>query len=86
MARISDQRVRQFWDPEHAVSGALNAFAKQRLSQPQQECCTQKGIQWDEAILYAPRAHWKDQSVAVFRNGPVVKAVPGLEKALAERH
>ncbi|MFZ3329073.1 MAG: hypothetical protein WA197_00465 [Candidatus Acidiferrales bacterium] len=84
MARISDKCVRQFWDPEHDVSGALNEIAKQTSSEPRPDCCVQKGIHWDEAILYAPHAHWKDQPAAVFWNGPVVKAIPGLEKALGE--
>lgn len=84
MARISDPRVRQFWDPEHSVSGALNEFAKQKASEPPPNCCIQKGIHWDQAILFAPSVRWKDQPAVVFRNGPVVKAIPGLEKALAE--
>lgn len=79
MARISDQRVRQFWDPEHAVSGALNEFAKQTSSEPRPDCCVQKGIYWDEAILYATHAHWKD-------HGRVMKAIPSLETALGELH
>lgn len=86
MARISDQRGRQFWDPKHVVSGALNEFAKQEPSEPRPGCCIQKGIHWDEAILYAPHSQWKNQPAAVFWNGPVVKAVPGLETALGDLH
>jgi hypothetical protein len=82
MARIPDQRVRQFWDPEHAVSGALNEFAKQNPPEPRPNCCVQKGFYWDQAILYAPHARWRDRPAAVFWNGPVVKAIPDLEKTL----
>ncbi len=84
MARISDQRVQQFWDPEHAVSAVLNEFAKQNPPEPRPNCCVQKGFYWDQAILYAPHTRWRDQPAAVFWNGPVVKAIPALEKTLSE--
>jgi hypothetical protein len=86
MARISDQRVRQFWDPKHAVSGALNEFAQRTPSEPGPNCCIQKGVHWDEALLYAPDVHWKDQPAPIFWNGPAVKTIPSLEKALDELH
>jgi hypothetical protein len=86
MARIADQRARQFWDPEHVVSSAWNEFAKQKASEPRPDCCVQKGIYWDQAILYAPHAHWKNEPPSVFWNGPVVKTIPSLEKALDGLH
>jgi len=42
----------------------------------------QKGFHWDEAILYAPHAQWKDAPAALFWNGPVVRVVPALENSL----
>jgi len=86
MARIPDKRVRQFWDPKHVVAGALNEIAKQKPPHPEPSCCMQKGFYWDEAILYAPHAHWKDEPNATFWNGPVARIISGLEKTLDDQH
>ena len=85
LARISDQRVRQFWDSRHVVANALNKIAKKKSPQPGPSCCVRKGFYWDDAILYAPHAHWKDEPTSVFWNGPVVRIAPALEKALNEQ-
>jgi hypothetical protein len=81
LARIADARVRQFWDPGHAVASALGGFAVQKPDQPHPQCCVQRGFNWDEAILYAPHSQWKDTPVAVFWNGPIVRVASGLETA-----
>jgi hypothetical protein len=85
LARIPDGRVRQFWDPKHVVTQALSEIAKQKAGQPVPDCCVQKGLHWDEAVLYASHSHWKDAPAAVFWNGPVVRAIAGLEKAFNEQ-
>ena len=85
LARIPDRRVRQFWDAKHLVASALNQIVKQNPPQPEPSCCIQKGFYWDDAILYARHSHWIDKPTAVFWNGPVVRIIPGLEKALAEQ-
>jgi len=85
LARIPDGRVRQFWDPKHVVAGALNEIVKQKPRQPEPSCCIQKGFYWDDAILYTPHAHWKNEPTSVFWNGPVVRIIPGLEKALNDQ-
>ncbi len=82
LARIPDRRVRQFWDAQHVVANALNEIVKKKSLQPEPCCCVQKGFYWDDAILYAPHARWKDEPTSVFWNGPVVRIVPELEKAL----
>lgn len=82
LARISDQRARQFWDPTHLVAQELNRFAKDHAAQPEPECCFDKGFYWDDAILYVPQSRWKDAAPPLFLNGPVWKQIPGLEKAL----
>jgi hypothetical protein len=84
MARIPDQRARQFWDAKHVVASALSSMVKQKLRQPEPSCCVQNGFYWDAAILYAPRAHWSDEPISLFWSGPVVRIIPGLEKALGE--
>ena len=85
LARIPDRRVRQFWDAKHVVASALNEIAKQKPQQPEPSCCVQNGFYWDDAILYAPQAHWKDARASIFWNGPVVRIIPGLERALNEQ-
>jgi hypothetical protein len=58
LGRIADGRVRQFWDPKHAVSSELKDLVAQKSAQPKPDCCIQKGFYWDEPILYpagAPR-------------------------------
>ena len=86
LARISDRRARQFWDPQHVVARALNDIARQNPPQPEPTCCTQKGFYWDEAIFYAANARWEAAPTSAFWNGPVWKTIPGLEKALNDVH
>ena len=82
LGRIPDSRVRQFWDPNHMVAGALNEIVKQKPPVAEPDCCSRKGFYWDEAILYSRGAHWReDASASVFWNGPVFRTVAGLEKA-----
>jgi len=64
------------------VANALNKIVKRRSPQPEPSCCVQKGFYWDDAILYAPHVHWKDEPTSVFWDGPVARIIPGLEKAL----
>ena len=67
------------------VAEELTRIAKQRPGQPEPDCCVKKGFHWDEAILYAPHSHWKDEPSPAFWNGPVFRIVPGLEKLLNEQ-
>jgi hypothetical protein len=83
LARISDQRARQFWDPKHLVAEQLSRIANEK-PQAEPECCVNKGNHWDEAILYAPPSKWSEGPTPVFWNGPVVKVIPRLESMLRE--
>lgn len=85
LARISDPRARQFWDPDHIIAQELGRMAKQHPSVPEPDCCRAKGFYWDDVILYAPHEQWKDGSAPVFWNGPVYRVIPGLEKALLQQ-
>jgi hypothetical protein len=82
LRRIPDARVKQFWDPSHLVSQELSRIARERPGQPLPACCTQKGVIWDEAILYQPQAKWESGPSPAFMNGPVVKVASGLENAI----
>ena len=85
LARISDRRARQFWDPRHLVAEELALRAKQKLWQLEPECCVRKGFHWDEVALYAAHARWGDVPTPVYWNGPVYRIAPALEKALKEQ-
>lgn len=81
LARLSDPRARQFWDPNHLVSQQLKTVMA-RNSLPNPNCCVDKGFYWDEVLLYAPQLHWNDAPAPAFWNGPVVKAAPLFGNAL----
>lgn len=81
LRRIPNTRARQFWDPKHLVAQQLSQAAKEK-SQSLPDCCLNKGNNWDEAILYAPASRWSDKPIPAFWNGPVVKTIAGLERAL----
>ena len=81
LARLSDRRVRQFYDDDHVLAARMKADA--RSPQPVQDCCIQKGILWDLMAIYAPGEKWTEKMpLAKFFNGPVVDVTDGLTKAL----
>ena len=86
LARIADGRARQFWDTKHVVSSELKNRAGRTPPHPKPDCCIQKGLYWDEAILYPGGVNWKDAPPSVFWNGPVVRIIPGLEGLWTELH
>ena len=76
--------MKQFYDPNHVVSGKLKELVVKHPPQPEPNCCVRKGFYWDEAILYAPQVHWADAPASRFWDGPVVKVIPALEKNLSQ--
>jgi hypothetical protein len=73
--RLSDGRVRQFWDKEHSLAKVM-AYSHNAQTKP--KCCTRSGILWDLIAVYPTGAVWSDQlPPAVVFDGPVVRAVPG---------
>jgi hypothetical protein len=81
LARLSDRRVRQYYDADHLLAKRMKADA--RAPQPEQECCTRKGILWDLMAIYTPGTEWTDKMpTAVFFNGPVVDVTDGLREML----
>ena len=82
LRRLSDRRVRQYWDPNHLLASRMKQDA--RTPQPVQECCTRSGILWDLAAVYRPGSIWSDQMPpATVFNGPVVDVTDAIEDALA---
>ncbi len=81
LGRMSDSRVRQFWDPDHLVSEQLKKDA--RAPQPVQECCDRRGHLWDMAAVYPSGATWTERlPLATIFNGPVVDVIDPLTAAL----
>ena len=82
LARLSDPRVRQYYDPDHLLAKRMAADA--RAPQPTPDCCTRKGILWDMMAIYPKRAVWADKMpIADIFNGTVVDVVDGLAQVLA---
>ena len=81
LSRISEARVRQYWDAPHTL--ARRIARDTRAPQPKQQCCVRADVLWDLAAVYPPGVRWDDQlPPAIFFNGPVVKVAPDLERAL----
>jgi hypothetical protein len=71
LRRMSDRRVRQYWDPDHLIARRMAADA--RAPQPEPDCCERHGILWDLVAVYPADATWTDKMPpAVLINGPVV--------------
>ena len=82
LRRLSDARVRQYWDPDHVFAKRLEADA--RPPQPTQQCCVRSGVLWDLAAVYRAGVTWTDRlPTATMFNGPVVDAIGEIEKAVA---
>jgi len=79
LARVSDPRVRQFWDKDHLIAKQLD----QQLSSAQPKCCRHAGTLWDVAALYPKGVQWGSSQPA-FIDGAVVKVEAELAKQLLE--
>ena len=83
LARLSDRRARQYWDPQRRV-GALLKQSEEAFQFLHPDCCEDQGVLWDMAAVYAPGVEWRDalpQPVLV--DGTVVDVANRLETALA---
>jgi len=81
LGRIPDQRVQQYWDPDHLIAKRL--AADRRAPQPAEDCCEQRGILWDLVAVYPRGATWNDRlPTAVLFNGPVVDVKADLESRI----
>jgi hypothetical protein len=73
LRRLSDQRVRQFWDKDHAMAKAM-AASRDPDSKP--DCCDRRGVLWDLIAVYPAGAVWEKRlPPATVFNGPVVRVV-----------
>jgi hypothetical protein len=83
LARISDARARQFWDPNHEVSVALEKMAREITPAPRPN--SGRGFYWDMAIVFAPQARWENDPPPLFWRGPVYQIIPALEGSLSRQ-
>jgi hypothetical protein len=81
LGRLSDRRVRQYWDPNHLLATQMKKDA--RAPQPEQDCCVRSGILWDLVAVYPPGSIWSDRMpAATVFNGPVVDVTEAIEDAV----
>jgi hypothetical protein len=78
LARISDPRVKQFWDKDHFIAKQLD----QQLYTSQPTCCRHAGTLWDVVALY-PKGVQSGGSQPAFIDGAVVKVEMELGKRVA---
>ena len=82
LGRLSDGRVRQYWDPDHLLATQMKKDA--RAPQPEQDCCVRSGILWDLAAVYPPGSIWSERMpAATVFNGPVVDVIEAIGDAIA---
>jgi hypothetical protein len=83
LARLSDRRVRQFWDPNHTLSAVLKKA--EHAGNLHSDCCERKGFLWDLTAAYAPGAQWRETlPEPMLLNGPVVRTTSDLDAAVAK--
>lgn len=72
LKRITDPRAIQFWDKGRLLSQAMGEHDKE-------------SIVWDEIIVYAPGAVWKQvPPQPLYRGGPVVDVIEPARAALSK--
>lgn len=83
LARLSDPRVRQFWDPNHTLSAILKKAEETGPLHP--DCCERKGFLWDLTAVYAPAAQWREMPPEpILLNGPVVRTTSDLDARVTQ--
>ena len=81
LATMPDARVRQFWDPDHVVSGAILSSAwaaKEGIAVQGTEVRGTK-VAWDLVLLFPPGSCGRALPEPVFHGDPVVTRARELE-------
>jgi hypothetical protein len=83
MRRLSDGRVRQFWDANREVARAFEQSFQER--EPGPACCFKDGIWWDLMAVFPPGGEWKDNlPEPVLLEGTVDEAAPAFDGLLGK--
>jgi hypothetical protein len=78
LERLYDNRVRQYWDPDHRISKLLKA-----LQLPAHCCVYESTYLWDLIAVYPPAAKWQSVlPMPTFFDGTMVKRAPDLDALL----
>jgi hypothetical protein len=81
LRRLSDPRVRQFWDPDRRAAAALEQSFRDR--EPGPACCFQNGIWWDLMAVFPPGRAWGERlPEPTLLDGTVDDAAPAFEALL----
>ncbi len=85
LARLSDSRVRQFWDRRRLVSaGLLRVLDAGHAGGVGADPPEQDGIVWDTVAIYPPGVVWGDSMPAPgFVDGPVIRVIGEVARRLA---
>jgi hypothetical protein len=87
LARLSDARVKQFWDPKHYLSDAIKSAsaADPKWVRPEdRELYGGDDVVWDFVAVFPIGARWEKMIPPPdFYGFPVVEAIDGLEKRLS---
>ena len=59
LGRLTDQRVRQFWDADHTVAAALETSFSER--EDGLGCCVTDGVWWDLVAVFPPGTEWSER-------------------------
>jgi hypothetical protein len=85
LARISDARAVQFWDPGHLVSQELQRATQSGTTLPNSKCCIANGFYWDMAAIFPPDAHaGAALPQPAFFDGAVVGQAAAIESKVKE--
>jgi hypothetical protein len=86
LARLSDRRVTQYWDPGRVISADLVRSVNEAPARYGFEAALPPGfVSWDVVAVFARSARWeRDVPVPVHYGGPVVQSIDATRKAIAE--
>jgi hypothetical protein len=87
LGRLEDRRVTQYWDPGRVISSDLiRSVNEDPKRYGRDEPLPPDFIAWDVVAVFATSAHWgRNLPVPVHYGGPVVDAIDGTRKAIAEQ-
>src|SRR5262245_52211489 len=81
LARVTDYRATQVWDPRQLIAKHMKQSATTRQMQP--ECCEEEGIWWDLVAVYAPGTLWEHtMPAAAYMNGTVAQVSGQASEAI----
>ncbi len=83
LRRMTDRRVRQFWDSGRLVAEEVAHHGDPRQKEP--ECCFhRRGVLWDLAAVYPPGGSWGERlPLASVFGGPVISQTEAIRRELA---